>query len=56
MGTNEEAPIEVLSYTLFDASIGYQMDNWQLRLTARNITDEGYISGCGVRGCDDGER
>jgi len=56
MGNQEKAPIEVSSYTLFDASIGYQLDNWQLRINARNLGDKSYLSGCGDRGCYYGER
>ena len=56
MGNQEKAPIEVSSYTLFDVSIGYQIDNWKLRINARNLGDKRYLSGCGSRGCYYGER
>ncbi|GAA0812523.1 hypothetical protein GCM10009111_06600 [Colwellia asteriadis] len=55
-GNQEKAPIKVSSYTLFDASIGYQVDNWQLRLNARNLGDKDYLSGCNDTGCYYGER
>ncbi|MCV6587633.1 MAG: TonB-dependent receptor [Marinobacterium sp.] len=35
---------ETESYTLFNARIGYQQDNWELSLWAKNLTDEDYIT------------
>lgn len=39
------------SYTLGDAMIGYEfIENWDVALNARNITDEEYLTSCLARG------
>jgi len=37
---------EVPSYTLFDAAVRYDIDNWRLALNVKNLTDKEYISAC----------
>jgi len=34
---------ETDSYTLFNARVGYRVDDWELSLWAKNLTDEDYI-------------
>lgn len=34
------------SYTLFDASVRYDFDNWRFQLNASNLSDKEYISVC----------
>lgn len=38
------------SYTLLDAMVGYEFDQWDLTLNARNLTDKDYIATCLARG------
>ena len=43
-------------YTLFDAMIGYETEQWDLTMNMRNLTDEEYYGTCLVRGdCFPGE-
>ena len=37
-------------YTLGDLMVGYEWDQWDLALNARNVTDEEYLTGCLTRG------
>jgi iron complex outermembrane receptor protein len=37
-------------YTLGDLMVGYEWENWDLAVNARNITDEAYLTGCLTRG------
>ena len=39
--------IELDAVTLYDASISYEMNDWQMLLAARNLTDEQFIGYCG---------
>jgi iron complex outermembrane receptor protein len=39
-------------FTIYDGSIGYEKDSWQLRLLLDNITDKRYIATGDVRGTD----
>lgn len=49
--------IETPAYTLVDAMLGYQMENWAFRVNARNLADKEYQSTCLSRGdCFQGER
>lgn len=48
--------LETPDYTLVDAMIGWQTDQWGLTLSARNLLDEPYIATCLARGdCFPGE-
>lgn len=38
------------SYTLFDAMVSYQVQQWAFSLNARNLTDEKYLTSCLSRG------
>jgi iron complex outermembrane receptor protein len=33
-------------YSLFDAGVHYELENWRLSLTGSNLTDERYFTGC----------
>ncbi|MBL4672339.1 MAG: TonB-dependent receptor, partial [Arenicella sp.] len=49
--------IETPAYTLLDAMVAYKLENWTLRLNARNLSDKAYQSTCLSRGdCFQGER
>jgi iron complex outermembrane receptor protein len=49
--------IETPAYTLLDAMVAYKLENWTLRLNARNLSDKVYQSTCLSRGdCFQGER
>ena len=37
-------------YTLGDLMVGYEWDQWDFSVNARNITDEDYLTGCLTRG------
>ena len=37
-------------YTLGDLMVGYEWDQWDFAINARNITDEDYLTGCLTRG------
>ncbi len=37
-------------YTLGDLMVGYEWDQWDLAVNARNVTDEEYLTGCLTRG------
>lgn len=37
-------------YTLGDLMVGYEWDQWDLSVNARNVTDEEYLTGCLTRG------
>lgn len=39
--------IQLEAVTLYDASISYQYEDWQMLLAARNLTDEQFIGYCG---------
>ncbi|WP_026757642.1 TonB-dependent siderophore receptor [Sediminimonas qiaohouensis] len=43
------------AYTLLDASIGYERDNWRLALNITNLTDERYVTTCQSGACYFGE-
>jgi len=44
-------------YTLGDLMVGYEWDQWDFAINARNITDEDYLTGCLTRGdCFPGQR
>lgn len=45
---------EVPSETLIDAMIGYQIENWDFTLDAKNLSDQEYISWCRSEGTDCG--
>ena len=52
----DNADLETDAYTLFDAMIGYEMENWFLSLNGRNITDKRHLNSCLARGdCFAGE-
>ena len=55
-GTGEKAPMEVPSYTLWDAMVGYELEDWQFSLNIRNLTDEDHVTSCDNRDCYAGER
>jgi iron complex outermembrane receptor protein len=40
--------IKVPAYTLFDAMVAYETDDWRWQLTAQNLEDEYYITQCYV--------
>ena len=45
------------SVVLGDLLLGYETENWDLTLNARNITDENYYATCLARGdCFPGEQ
>lgn len=49
--------IETPSYTVVDAMVAYNIENWTLRVNARNLADKDYQSTCLSRGdCFQGER
>ena len=37
-------------YTLGDLMVGYEWDQWDFAINARNVTDEQYLTGCLTRG------
>ncbi|WP_084396565.1 TonB-dependent siderophore receptor [Henriciella aquimarina] len=37
-------------YTLGDLMVGYEWDQWDFAINARNVTDEKYLTGCLTRG------
>nr|WP_086939678.1 TonB-dependent siderophore receptor [Thaumasiovibrio occultus] len=37
---------QVPSYTLYDATISYRMDNYKVQLVAKNLLDEEYVATC----------
>lgn len=45
---------EVPSETLYDAMIGYTLEDWDFTLDAKNLTDEEFISWCRSEGTDCG--
>ncbi|MCU4675230.1 TonB-dependent siderophore receptor [Catenovulum sp. 2E275] len=50
-------PLKTPSYTLYDAMIGYEFDDYTLSLQAHNITDKTVITSCLARGdCFYGKR
>ena len=55
-GSGEEAPIKVPGYTLLDAMLGYELDQWTLALNIRNLADKNYLTTCDDRDCFAGER
>src|SRR5690606_11875291 len=44
------SPLETPSYTLYDAMIGYDWDQYSLSLNAQNITDRTVVTSCLARG------
>lgn len=46
---------EVPSYTVFDAMVRYDLENWRFALNASNLFDKEYIASC-TYGCFFGER
>lgn len=38
--------LTVPAYTLIDANLQYQRDDWTVRLNATNLTDKTYVAGC----------
>lgn len=56
-GTNGVVNVETDGYTIYDAMIGYEMQEWDFTLNLRNLTDKEYYSTCLARGdCFPGER
>ncbi|NYZ12649.1 TonB-dependent siderophore receptor [Azospirillum sp. RWY-5-1] len=55
-GMGETTVAAVPSYTLFDAMIGYEFEDWNLALNARNLTDKEYIANCSYGSCYYGEQ
>lgn len=47
--------LETPAYTLFDAAIAYEQDNWRLALNLSNLTDERYVTTCQSGACYFGE-
>lgn len=45
-GDLNKAPVQVPSYTVFDAMIGYDIDRWSLALNVRNLADKTYFANC----------
>ncbi|WP_229008504.1 TonB-dependent siderophore receptor [Methylophilus sp. Leaf408] len=45
---------ELPSVTLFDAMVGYNIQQWDIRLTVRNIADKEFLSWCRSAGTDCG--
>lgn len=43
--------VETGGYTLFDASIHYQLDGLRLALNASNLADKEYASSCDAQAC-----
>ena len=41
---------ETPSYTLGDLMVGYEWDQWDFAVNARNVSDEEYLTGCLTRG------
>ena len=53
---SDNALLETDSYTLVDAMVGYEMENWFLSLNGRNLTDKEHLTSCLSRGdCFAGE-
>lgn len=42
--------MKIPSYTLGDAMLGWELENWDLQLNVRNITDKEFYVGCLARG------
>ncbi len=55
-GSGEKAPVNVPGYTLLDAMLGYELEQWQLSLNIRNLADKDYLTTCDNRDCYAGER
>jgi len=49
-GDGNTAPVEIDSYTLVDAMIGYDTGPWSLALNVRNLGNENYIATCDTSG------
>lgn len=43
------------AYTLFDAAVAYEQDNWRLALNLANLTDERHVTTCQSGACYFGE-
>ncbi|WP_199610807.1 TonB-dependent siderophore receptor [Flocculibacter collagenilyticus] len=55
--TSEYLTVTTPSYTVLDLTVGYQLTNWDLTLSARNLTDKQYYATCLARGdCYPGEK
>lgn len=55
-GTDNKA-ISISGYTLFDAMLGYEMENWFFSVNTRNLEDKIHYTSCLARGdCFAGER
>jgi len=50
-GTKEAAPRDVPSYTLYDAMIRYDIQQWELALNVRNVTDKLPLTTCDGAKC-----
>lgn len=49
--------ISISGYTLYDAMLGYEMENWFFSVNARNLEDKTHYTSCLARGdCFAGER
>jgi iron complex outermembrane receptor protein len=46
--TGSEINVKTPSYTLFDAMVSYETEDWRWQLTAQNLEDEFYVSSCGA--------
>lgn len=47
VGESVDGDIQVGSFTLADAMIGYEfLDNWQAQLNVNNLTDKEYVASC----------
>lgn len=54
-GLDESAPVKVPAYTLFDASLNYDYQQWQFGLNVRNLTDVVQLIGCDAGSCNEGQ-
>jgi iron complex outermembrane receptor protein len=45
-GNGGTTPVKVPSYTLVDALVGYDIEQWSLALNVRNLTNKTYLSNC----------
>lgn len=43
-----EIAVKTPSYTLFDAMIAYETDDWRWQLTAQNLEDKYFVTSCGA--------
>jgi len=56
-GANSSSIAKIPSYTVVDAMVGYDFENWSLALNVRNLTDKIYVGrSCDQYSCGYGER